>query len=121
MAEPPAADPSSPGAHDLARSLGPIVEGEARRMLSEAALQGDPALLADGWERRFMTDGARAQEVVELYASLGYEVRAEPVRREDVADDCEDCQLVMLLKFATIYTRRPRARAEGARPLASTP
>ena len=48
---------------------------------------------------------------MELYASLGYEVRAEPVRREDVADDCEDCQLVMLLKFATIYTRRPRTRA----------
>ena len=32
-----------------------------------------------------MTDGARAQEAVELYASLGYEVRAEPVRRDDVA------------------------------------
>jgi hypothetical protein len=97
---------------DLARSLGPIVESEARRMLSEAALQGDPQLLADGWERRFMTDGARAQEAVDLYAALGYEARAEPVRREDVADDCEDCQLLMLLKFATIYTRRPGSGRE---------
>jgi hypothetical protein len=71
---------------------------------------GDAALLADGWERRFMADAARAKEAVELYASLGFEVRAEPVRREDIADDCEDCQLVTLLKFATIYTRRPGAR-----------
>jgi hypothetical protein len=108
MAEPPPPGPPSP--EDRARSLGPIVEQEARRTLSVAALQGDPVLLADGWERRFMTDGARAREAVELYASLGYEVRAEPVRREDVADDCEDCQLVMLLKFATIYTRRPGGR-----------
>jgi hypothetical protein len=105
----PAPGPPSQAQRDLARSLGPFVEEEARRMLSNAALDGDPALLAEGWERRFMTDGARAREAVELYASLGYEVRAEPVRREDVADDCEDCQLVMLLKFATIYTRRPGA------------
>jgi hypothetical protein len=110
MAERPSPGPPSPEQRDLARSLGPLVEQEARRMLSDAALQGDPALLADGWERRFMTDGARAQEAADLYASLGYEVRTEPVRREDVADDCEDCQLVMLLKFATVYTRRPGAR-----------
>jgi hypothetical protein len=94
---------------DLARSLGSIVGQEARRMLSEAGLHGDPALLAEGWERRFMTDGARVGEVVALYEELGYEVRTEPVRREDVADDCEDCQLLMLLKFATIYTRKARA------------
>ncbi len=100
-------DPHSSGQPaDLARSLGAIVEQEARRMLSAAALQGDPRLLAEGWERRFMTDGARAQEAVELYAALGYEVRAEPVHRDDVAEDCEECQLLMLLKFATIYTRK---------------
>ena len=75
-------------------------------MFSEEALEGDPALLAQGWERRFMADGERAKEAVELYEELGYEVRAEPVRREDVADDCEDCQLLMLLKFQTIYTRK---------------
>jgi hypothetical protein len=40
-----------------ARSLGPIVEQEARRMLSEAQLAPDPARVADGWERRFIADG----------------------------------------------------------------
>jgi hypothetical protein len=111
MSEPRTPDRREPEERaDLARSLGAIVEGEARRMLSEAALQGDPRLVAEGWERRFMTDGARAQEAVDLYAALGYEVCAEPVRREDVADDCEDCHLLMLLKFATIYTRKPQGR-----------
>ena len=78
-------------------------------MFSEQALEGDPALLAEGWERRFMADGGRAGEAAELYRELGYEVRTEPVRREDVADDCEDCQLLMLLEFQTIYTRKPRS------------
>jgi hypothetical protein len=110
MSEPRSPEAKQPAPPEVVRSLGALVEGEARRMLSEGALNGDPALLAEGWERRFMTDGARVQEAVDLYASLGYEVRAEPVRREHVADDCEDCQLLMLLKFATIYTRRPRAR-----------
>jgi len=89
------------------KRLARMVEEEARRMLSEEALEGDPALLADGWERRFMADGRRAGEAAELYRELGFEVRTEPVRREDVADDCEDCQLLMLLEFQTIYTRKP--------------
>ncbi len=91
---------------DSDKRLAMLVQEEARRMLSEAALEGDPKLLAEGWERRFMADGERAREAVELYEELGYEVRTEAVRSEDVADDCEDCQLLMLLKFQTIYTRR---------------
>ncbi len=91
---------------DSDKRLAMLVQEEARRMLSEAALEGDPKLLAEGWERRFMADAERAREAVELYEELGYEVRTEAVRSEDVADDCEDCQLLMLLKFQTIYTRR---------------
>ena len=91
---------------NASKRLAMLVEQEARRMLSEAALEGDPALLAEGWERRFMTDAERATEAVELYEELGYEVRTEAVRSEDVANDCEDCQLLMLLEFQTIYTRR---------------
>ena len=91
---------------EIAASLGPLVEQEARRFLSEAQLEGDPALLADGWERRFIADARRAEEAVELYESLGYEVRAEPVRREEMGEDCDDCQLLAALQFQTIYTRK---------------
>jgi hypothetical protein len=95
---------------DSDKRLAMLVQEEARRMLSEAALEGDPKLLAEGWERRFMADGERAREAVQLYEELGYEVRTEAVRSEDVADDCEDCQLLMLLKFQTIYTRKRAPR-----------
>ncbi len=95
---------------DSDKRLAMLVQEEARRMLSEAALEGDPKLLAEGWERRFMADGERAREAVQLYEELGYEVRTEAVRSEDVANDCEDCQLLMLLKFQTIYTRKRAPR-----------
>ena len=62
--------------------------------------------MADGWERRFIADGERAREAMELYEELGYEVCADPLRPEDMANDCEDCKLLMLLQFKTIYTRR---------------
>ncbi len=83
-----------------------MVEEEARRDLSEAELTADPALVAEGWERRFVTDGRRATEVIDLYEELGYEVRAEPVRQEELENDCEDCQLIVLMQFKTIYTRK---------------
>ena len=85
--------------------LGRMVEAEARRMLSDDQFDPDPILAAQGWERRFMADGQRAREAMELYRSLGFDVHAEPVRPEDVADDCGDCRLLMALRFTTIYTR----------------
>jgi hypothetical protein len=77
-------------------------------VLSEANLAPDPARLTDGWERRFIADGPRIEEAMALYRELGYEVVADPLRRDDMTDDCEDCQLLALMQFKTIYTRRPR-------------
>jgi hypothetical protein len=95
-----------PSEGDVTWPLSRMVEEEAKRVLSEAELIADPALVAEGWERRFVTDGRRAAEVVELYEELGYEVRAEPVRQEELENDCEDCQLIVLMQFKTIYTRK---------------
>lgn len=91
---------------DPVRDLGAIVEGEARRMLSEAHLHPDPARVADGWQRRFVTDAARGKEAVELYESLGFEVVADPVRPEEMGEQCDTCRLLVLMGFRTIYTRR---------------
>lgn len=96
-----------------ARGLGAIVEGEARRMLSEAHLRPDPARVADGWERRFVTDAKRAAEAVELYESLGFQVVADPVRSDEMGEPCDACRLLVLLKFRTIYTRRVTEAVPG--------
>ncbi len=88
-----------------ARSLGLIVEQEARRVLSDTQLQSDPARIADGWERRFVTDAGRLDEVVQLYEELGYDVVADPISTGDLGDDCEDCHLVALRQFRMVYTR----------------
>lgn len=85
-----------------------------KRFLSDAQLQADPALVAEGWERRFTADAQRVQEVTELYSQLGYEVRAEPVPSES-AKDCEDCNSLITSKFKTIYTRRNRTFREALR------
>lgn len=101
---------------DVSWPLSRLVEEEARRVLSETQLEADPVLVAEGWERRFVTDARRAEEVTELYEDLGYEVRAEPVRPEELENECEDCQLILLMQFKTIYTRRTtqyRCRKHG--------
>jgi hypothetical protein len=97
---------------NAAGELSRVVEEEARRVLSEATLRADPKLVAEGWERRFIADGRRAEEAVALYQQLGYEVRAEPLRQDELEDNCEDCQLVALMQFKTIYTRRKESATE---------
>ena len=104
-----------PESREDLRRLGLLVEAEARRALSAAQLEGDPERIAAGWERRFIADRIRAEEAIELYTRLGYEVCADPVRQEELAHECEDCLLVARLRFVTIYTRRPSEHSdEGA-------
>ena len=73
----------------------------------------DPQLVAEGWERRFMADARRVKEYTELYSSMGFEVRAEPIRPEEIGPDCGDCSLVLYRLFVTIYTRRPSVGTSG--------
>ncbi len=95
---------------DRESSLGRLVGLEARLAEWETRLRPDPARLADGWTRRFIADGARAEEAIALYRELGFEVCADPVRPEEIAEECGDCRLLAALKFKTIYTRPDRGR-----------
>jgi hypothetical protein len=98
-----------PTAGDSLAPLSRLVRAEAHRVLSEAQLAPDPARVAEGWERRFIADGPRCEEAVRLYAELGFEVCADPVRPEELAGECAECQ-VILRSFKTIYTRAPQRR-----------
>jgi hypothetical protein len=66
-----------------------------------------PPAPPDGWERRFIADPQRAEEVLELYRQAGFEVRAEPAIPDDLREECESCWLVKAGLFRVIYTRRP--------------
>jgi hypothetical protein len=89
-----------------AKSLSLVVEQEARRFFSEAGLKPDPTLVAEGWQPRFIGDARQVKEATALYEELGFEVRAEPVPVEQMGDECTDCQVLILLQFKTIYTRK---------------
>jgi hypothetical protein len=86
-----------------------LFEDLGKRFFSENQLQADPALVAEGWERRFTTDAERIEEVTQLYAQLGYEVRAESVEPAESNEGCEDCHSLSHSRFKTIYTRVKRA------------
>jgi hypothetical protein len=68
--------------------------------------EADPVLVAEGWERRFMTNREKVQEAAEMYESMGFEVKTVPVATDEVGDQCGECRLVMQLQFKTIYTRK---------------
>lgn len=89
---------------DPADALRAIAEAEALRALGTQRVRANPARLAAGWERRFVTDVARAEEAVALYERMGYEVVADPVVPEDLDEGCDTCALATL--FRTVYTRR---------------
>lgn len=65
-------------------------------------------LEGDGWERRFITDVDRADEAVELYSQLGFEVHVEAVLASELGGNCNECALVATCQFKTIYTRTDR-------------
>lgn len=66
--------------------------------------KSEAELAAEGWTRRFVGGPPRLQEMVELYQSLGYEVRLEPQEVGEFRDECEGCTLALLL-FRVIYTK----------------
>lgn len=66
----------------------------------------DPHLIAEGWERRFTADALRAREAIELYTSLGYEVRLEAIQPSQLSPACGDCRVATCFAYQTIYTRK---------------
>ena len=84
-----------------------LAEIEAWKARVAGSVEPDPARLARGWERRFVVEGSRAEEMMALYRELGYEVCADPVDPRELDDGCRECALVAALRFRTIYTRRP--------------
>ena len=67
----------------------------------------DPALVAEGWQLRTFTDPKKAEEATGLYRGYGYEVRREPVRPENLPEECDACATnAVCQSYVLIYTRK---------------
>ena len=85
----------------------------ASRLLAGTRFVPGAERIREGWAFRFVADRARSAEAVELYRELGFDVAADPIEPENLADECADCRLLMALEFRMIYTRGPaRSRRE---------
>jgi hypothetical protein len=74
----------------------------------------DAELERQGWTRRFVTDEPRLSEVVELYKSIGYEVRLEPAVFDQISEECRKCLPYKDCdKYKTIYTRPKKKGRKG--------
>lgn len=60
-------------------------------------------LKKEGWVKQNTIDEPRLSELVELYKSLGMEVRLEPVTPEEM--ECMECFKLHPNRYKTIYTR----------------
>ena len=58
-----------------------------------------------GWQRQFTTEEPRLSEAVELYESLGNEVRLESACGELPLPECASCYETFCEKYKTIFIR----------------
>ena len=69
----------------------------------------DLPLRGKEWERGFTIEENRVTEYLELYESIGYEVRVEPATPEEVKD-CQVCFKADFNNLRTIYIRRNKIK-----------
>lgn len=60
----------------------------------------------EGWIKRTTIGEPRLSEIVELYKSLGYEVRVEPVKLDELDEDCKRCYENEADEVKTVYVRK---------------
>ena len=66
-------------------------------------------LKREGWVKQFTIDEPRLSEAVELYKSLGYEVRLEEAEFNKDNETCRPCFQVDCNKCKTIYVRQKKS------------
>ncbi len=69
----------------------------------------DVPLRGQDWERRFTVEEQRVSEYVELYESIGYEVRVEPATPDEI-EDCQVCFKTDFNNLRTIYIKRKKIK-----------
>ena len=62
------------------------------------------------WIKRTTIGGPRLSEIDKLYKCLGYEVRVEPVRFDELDDDCRRCYEEYVDDVKTVYVTKKVSR-----------
>lgn len=65
-----------------------------------------PALLAEGWEQRTVSDPARVSEMEELYTSLGFETMTAILDPESSGSACTTCAETACTTYVALFTRK---------------
>lgn len=66
-------------------------------------MEREEEIRKDGWIKQNTIDEPRLSELVEIYESLGFEVRLEPVTEDEMK--CLKCFKAHLDRYKTIYTK----------------
>jgi hypothetical protein len=66
-----------------------------------------PELVADGWQRRTVTDATRIGELEQTYRDLGFETRVTTLDPDSFGDACTTCATSACRSYLTLFTRRP--------------
>ena len=90
------------------QDAGPVDVGLPSGGFEGCNLPLDRDLIAEGWDRRCVTDEARSREMAGNYSELGFEVRLVPVDTGVLCASCDECK-DMVARFNAVYVRRPVA------------
>ncbi|MFW9783889.1 MAG: hypothetical protein ACFFFB_16510 [Candidatus Heimdallarchaeota archaeon] len=63
------------------------------------------------WERTFTIEERRVDEYVDLYKSIGYEVRIEPATPDEI-QECQACFKAEFSNLRTIFIKRNENKDE---------
>ena len=66
------------------------------------------SLEKEGWVKQTTIGEPRLSEIVELYKSIGYEVRLESVNTDDLDDECRRCYEAEVDEVKTVYVRKKK-------------
>jgi hypothetical protein len=62
----------------------------------------------EGWVKQTTIGEPRLSEIVELYKSLGYEVRLESVELDELDEECRRCYEGEVDEVKTVYVRKKK-------------
>ena len=62
----------------------------------------------EGWVKQTTIGEPRLSEIVQLYRSLGYEVHLEPIKLDELDEECRRCYESEIHEVKTVYVRKKK-------------